>query len=101
MWQLSLFQPISIYPKALEDYNFTLRLPNPEPWNVHLNRALVYEKMNNVDEAEMDLLDARKLAPHPIQGVENALARIHNPYKKPTLEERAVEAVETIIGRSA
>lgn len=72
------YDELDEYDKAIEDYNRALDLPNPEPWSVLLNRALVYEKLGQLDKAEQDALQAHQKAPKHLPNIERTLARIQS-----------------------
>lgn len=45
------YDELGEFSKALEDYECALKFHNTRPWNVLLNRALVYEKIGNLVNA--------------------------------------------------
>ena len=68
------------YEGALSDYARALDVGNPKPWNVRRNRALVYEKLGRIQEAQRDLataLDEIPAGKHEDQeAIERILARV-------------------------
>jgi len=68
------------YEGALSDYARALDVGNPKPWNVRRNRALVYEKLGRIQEAQCDLataLDEIPVGMHEDQeAIERILARV-------------------------
>jgi tetratricopeptide (TPR) repeat protein len=66
------------YSKSLQDYDLALQYDIYAPWKIYLNRALVYEKLGKLKEAEQDLLEAHQRSiPLRVQRLEEALLRLH------------------------
>jgi tetratricopeptide (TPR) repeat protein len=75
--------------KAIEDYDWALGMEGlTEPWVTLCNRSLANTNLGRWDEAEKDLLDARRIAPRPIKAVEDLLAQLKKakPKQNPSIE---------------
>lgn len=73
--------------KAIDDYDWALGIEGlTEPWVALCNRSLANTNLGRLNEAEKDLLDARRIAPRPIKAVEDLLVQLekskanHNPF---------------------
>jgi len=74
----NIWAELKEYSKSLQDFDLALQYDIYYPWRIYLNRALVLEKMGQLQAAGQDLLEAhQRSVPLRIQRLENALIRLH------------------------
>lgn len=74
----NIWAELKEYSKSLQDFNLALQYDIYYPWRIYLNRALVLEKLGQLEASRQDLLEARsRSVPLRIQRLENALIRLH------------------------